>query len=67
MDHHELAQIWGPDTAHELTLTMKHARSSRSENIYLYCATGKRAKEKCIELSTLGVSAYYIHDFIDCD
>ena len=59
--HHKLGQFWGPDTMQKLI----HTEFTRSESIYLYCATGKRAREKCFELREKGIFAYHINEHFE--
>lgn len=54
--HHEQGQYWDISTMQKLV----HNNSDDISHVYLYCATGRRAKLKCIELRTQGISAYYI-------
>jgi len=56
IEHHDLGQLWDTSIAQRLAETGLNDTGS----IYLYCTTGKRAKSKCIELRSKGITAYYI-------
>lgn len=57
MDHHGQAQLW--DESLIRRLTENHLEVDGP--IYLYCATGVRARAKCLELRGQGVLAYCIN------
>lgn len=55
--HHEQGQLWDISTIHKLAY---NNNSDNNGRVYLYCATGMRAKLKCAELRAQGIAAYYI-------
>lgn len=59
--HHKHGQLWNADVQQKIT----HGNLGDVGMIYLYCTSGKRAREKCIELRKNGITAYYIKDFTD--
>lgn len=51
--HHENGILWSDEILQKIS-------SENVGQIYLYCATGRRAKLKCLELQSQGIKAYYI-------
>lgn len=61
MDHHEQGQLWDESLMQSLTKAHQEDGGQKDRgSIYLYCATGVRARAKCLELRAQGVLAYCI-------